>query len=290
MTRVSLEEQYNNKDVITQILKMRDDIARIAANAAGIQDITLTTTATGWKFTFTLTDGTSYVFPLDTTGYITDAEFATALASYYNKTEIDNAFANYYTKGEIDTALGAKANDNAVVKLSGAQTVAGIKTFTSSPKVPDTPLDGDSAVNQDWAENAAYDDDTVNNLVHKEGNEQIKGVKDFHSTAFSVVKISSDRTSGNSGGTQFIHAEVVDDVGVPVVNSAILGNHSATKNSCRIIAYDNTLTEKSGLIVSYELDNNVSYVTASDRNSAVVSDYGNGEVVTINVLKKLGLI
>lgn len=181
MTRVSMEEQYNNKDVITQILKMRDDIARIAANAAGIQDITLTTTATGWKFTFTLTDGTSYVFPLDTTGYITDAELATALADYYTKTEIDNAFANYYTKTETDTALGAKADDNAVVKLAGNQTISDTKTFNSSPIVPDTPATEHSAINQDWAENVAYSDDTVNNLMHKEGNENILGQKRFNS-------------------------------------------------------------------------------------------------------------
>jgi len=34
-------------------------------------------------------------------------------------------------------ALADKANDNAVVKLTGAQTVAGVKTFTSAPVVPD---------------------------------------------------------------------------------------------------------------------------------------------------------
>lgn len=209
MTRVSLEEQYNNKDVITQILKMRDDIARIAANAAGIQDITLTTTATGWKFTFTLTDGTSYVFPLDTTGYITDAELAAALADYYTKTEIDNAFANYYTKTETDSALGAKADDSAVVKLTGNQTVAGIKTFSSSPVVPDTPATEHSAVAQTWAENAAYEDDTVNNLLHKESNEKIGGTKEI----IGNVKNPSLMSSVSLSGTGFRHILDVSDIG-----------------------------------------------------------------------------
>lgn len=37
----------------------------------------------------------------------------------------------------ITTSIGTKANDSDVVKLTGAQTVAGIKTFTSAPIVPD---------------------------------------------------------------------------------------------------------------------------------------------------------
>ena len=44
--------------------------------------------------------------------------------------------AIYYTETEVDTALAAKANDNVVVKLSGNQTVAGIKTHSSFPVTP----------------------------------------------------------------------------------------------------------------------------------------------------------
>jgi hypothetical protein len=36
----------------------------------------------------------------------------------------------------INASLAAKANDNTVVKLTGAQTIAGVKTFTSAPVVP----------------------------------------------------------------------------------------------------------------------------------------------------------
>lgn len=37
----------------------------------------------------------------------------------------------------VTTAIGLKANDADVVKLTGAQTVAGVKTFSSAPSVPD---------------------------------------------------------------------------------------------------------------------------------------------------------
>lgn len=38
----------------------------------------------------------------------------------------------------LDTALSSKAADAAVVKLTGAQTVGGVKTFSSAPVVPDS--------------------------------------------------------------------------------------------------------------------------------------------------------
>lgn len=47
-------------------------------------------------------------------------------------------------KGQLNTALSAKANDNAVVKLNGIQTIDGTKTFSSSPMVP-TPLLNDNS-------------------------------------------------------------------------------------------------------------------------------------------------
>lgn len=37
----------------------------------------------------------------------------------------------------ITSALATKADDSAVVKLTGAQTIAGVKTFSSAPVVPD---------------------------------------------------------------------------------------------------------------------------------------------------------
>lgn len=47
-------------------------------------------------------------------------------------------------KSQMNTALSAKADNSAVVKLSGNQTVAGTKTFSSSPVVP-TPSVSDNS-------------------------------------------------------------------------------------------------------------------------------------------------
>lgn len=49
--------------------------------------------------------------------------------------------------------LDLKANDNAVVKLTGNQTIAGTKTFSSSPVVP-TPTNATDAVNKTYVDTA----------------------------------------------------------------------------------------------------------------------------------------
>jgi len=48
-------------------------------------------------------------------------------------------------KDRIINLETTKANDSAVVKLTGAQTVTGVKTFSSSPIVPTPTTDMQSA-------------------------------------------------------------------------------------------------------------------------------------------------
>ena len=58
---------------------------------------------------------------------------------------VDNTSdANKPVSTATQSSLNLKANDNAVVKLTGNQTIAGVKTFSSSPIVP-TPTSGDNS-------------------------------------------------------------------------------------------------------------------------------------------------
>lgn len=54
----------------------------------------------------------------------------TARHTHSNKAILDATTASFTTA--INNTINSKANDNAVVKLSGNQTIAGVKTFTSS--------------------------------------------------------------------------------------------------------------------------------------------------------------
>lgn len=64
-------------------------------------------------------------------------EYSYPRTETYTKTEVNNLVnskanqANTYTKAEVDDRVNVKANWNAVVTLSGNQTINGVKTFTS---------------------------------------------------------------------------------------------------------------------------------------------------------------
>lgn len=179
MTRVSQEELYNDKDVITQILKLKDTVNDYAGGIIENIDVSGNDLVIDWE------DGTSISLPLPDP--VTGISSVTGNVSGGNLT-ITFYFSNGTTHSFTCPLAGmaseayVDAKDAQNVKLTGAQSVAGVKTFTDSPVVPTTPGTTVSAVNQDWAENAAYLDDTVNNLVHKEGNEIIKGEKTFNTT------------------------------------------------------------------------------------------------------------
>jgi hypothetical protein len=53
----------------------------------------------------------------------------------------------------VNTALAGKANDNAVVHVTGAETIAGTKTFSAAPSVPAPANTGDVA-NKEYVDNA----------------------------------------------------------------------------------------------------------------------------------------
>jgi uncharacterized protein YuzE len=75
---------------------------------------------------------------------------------------VDNTSdANKGISSATQTALNLKADDNSVVKLSTAQTIASTKTFSSSPIVPDvTALDNSGKV-----ANTKYVDSAINTLI-----------------------------------------------------------------------------------------------------------------------------
>jgi hypothetical protein len=100
----------------------------VSGQVAALIDDTATATTTVWSSSKTNTAiGAAVAAVVDAAPAALDTlnELAAALGDD----------ANYAST--ITTALSAKAADADVVKLTGAQTVAGIKTFSSAPVVPD---------------------------------------------------------------------------------------------------------------------------------------------------------
>ncbi|EAK4918693.1 hypothetical protein CV576_06145 [Campylobacter coli] len=81
--------------------------------------------------------------------------------------------ATTYTKTEVDTRVNAKANANAVVALTGNQTIAGIKTFSVPPVSATNPTANNQVANK------SYVDTVGNSKVALSGNQTIAGVKTF---------------------------------------------------------------------------------------------------------------
>lgn len=90
--------------------------------------------------------GTSYTGTASTTAeteelevgdiYIYDWQVWLLQINHWKTVSFANLAGSPSDNTNLATALNAKANDNAVVKLTGTQTIAGTKTFSTSPVVP----------------------------------------------------------------------------------------------------------------------------------------------------------
>ena len=94
------------------------------------------------------------------------------------------------TKGYVDSRDNTL--DATYVKLSGAQTIAGVKTFSSSPIVP-TPTTNMQASTK------KYVDDGLAGCVKTTGNQTVAGTKTFSGTIVASNKITGS-ISGNCDG------------------------------------------------------------------------------------------
>lgn len=94
--------------------------------------------------------------------------------------------ATTYTKTEVDTRVNAKANANAVVALTGNQTIAGIKTFSAVPISATNPTAGNQVANK------AYVDTVGNSKVALSGNQTIAGVKTFNAAPVCSANPTED--------------------------------------------------------------------------------------------------
>ena len=95
-------------------------------------------------------------------GTAADAKIAAATADLAKKSEIPDV-SDLAKKSEIPSVadlakksdLDAKADDDAVVKLAGAQTIEGAKTFTSAVKIPLAPAANNDAASKQYVDNKA---------------------------------------------------------------------------------------------------------------------------------------
>lgn len=122
----AIDATANNAQAIVEALVTRLQSIVDGSSGGDFVKLTAITGLTGDTIQALLESLKSYV---DTQNSSQD----NALATHKGSGDHDG---RYYTETETNTLLAAKANDNAVVKLTGDQTVTGVKTFSSSPIIP----------------------------------------------------------------------------------------------------------------------------------------------------------
>jgi hypothetical protein len=144
-------------------------------------------------------------------------------------------------RGKINDAItqanlvGDKADDNAVVKLTGNQTVGGIKTLTSIPVLP-----ASNPTTDNQASRKAYVDglDTAN--VKLTGNQTVAGIKTFSS--IPVAPASNPTTDNQLARKAYVDTKAVLSDTYPFLNA------KAPVQGLRVVA-NNGISGSSGIIL-----------------------------------------
>lgn len=157
MTRVSQLELYNDKDVITQICMMKQQVETGTYKDVDVQD----DGAGNLVFTFTDQQDDTEVFtiPVKLISSVTSSQSGSTVTMRITWTDGTHDDYTWTAGGDVTT------NTN--------QTITAIKTFNQSPIIPDSPSGTHAAVNVTYVSKT----DGTNNLVHTSANEDVAGFK-----------------------------------------------------------------------------------------------------------------
>lgn len=120
-----------------------------ALTVALVPNVNATPANTVYVVVYQLNDNT-----VKTEYWVVPATSPTTLAAVRTTLGSEVSAAPPATQQYVNAALAAKANDNAVVHLSGTETISGAKQFSVSPTVP-TPTQASAAANKAYVDSAA---------------------------------------------------------------------------------------------------------------------------------------
>ena len=133
--------------------------------------------------------------------------------------------------------LASKADDSSVVHLTGTQTVAGVKTFSSSPIVP-TPTTNTQAANKSYVDATAA-------AGAPDATSSVKGILQLTGDLGGTA--ASPTVPGLAGKANTTHSHAAGDITSGTMSTARLG--SGTANSSTFLRGDGTWASPEGAIL-----------------------------------------
>lgn len=167
MSRVSQLELYNDKDVITQILLMKEQV-----ETGTYKEVRVIETGGNYVFEFINQKDEPETFTVPA------KQISGVTSSQAGSTVTMRVTYNDGTYQDVSWTAGGDVTTNT------AQTISAVKTFSVSPLVPNAPSGPQAAVNL-WYTSRT---EGTNNLVHTSANETIAGVKTFTSKAYGLMQ------------------------------------------------------------------------------------------------------
>jgi hypothetical protein len=120
-----------------------------AISVALVPNINATPAGTFYRVIYKLDDGST-----STEYWVIPTSSPTTIAAVRSTVVPASVAVQFASKQYVDAGLATKANDTAVVHLTGNESVAGVKTFSSSPLVP-TPATDTAAANKSYVDSVA---------------------------------------------------------------------------------------------------------------------------------------
>ena len=282
MTRISLEEAYDNKDVITQIVKLKDAVNE---QAGGIID---TISITGNDLVIVWENGDTQTLPLP--------DPVTSISSVAGSVAGGNLTITFYftngTTHSFTTPLSGMASEDYVdtqnalnAKLAANNAFTGINTFSQSPVIPTEPDGNTSSVNKMYVNDSTgtYD----NNIIHKDGNETKQGTFTIQAESTPVLYLKT--MSYNSGTTPPVgnkngYLGFTDSAGH---NVCYMMSHMTPTNNERAWfasrVYDSEGAVKASCILELNA-NNSGTTNAAIINQRAFSSSNTDDIVTVGML------
>ena len=286
-SRISAAELYDDKDIIIQILRLKDKVNEYAGGIVESMDVVGNDLVIVWE------DGTRQEIPLPSPTGISsiagNVSGGNLTITIYMTDGSSHAFTAPLSGMASEAYVDAKDAQN--VKLTGNQSISGAKTFTGSANVPNAPSDplGASAVNEAYVNDPT---EGVNNIAHKSVDNKFSANQTIRKN-YPCLSLYETSITPNEYDNIFTYDGTLNGVeNIRLMRMQL--RHLTHSNSIYFGIFDDEGNSKDDLAIVYDKNSGKSYAIITSIRVASRADVSgttcDQDIVTVGMLKNLGLI